>query len=932
MWPFATAMKYLAFICTFCLGFSATAQITYTALSKHSRWEYNNQDAELTGQFNTPFFTDNPLLYNEDDWQTNRAPLGYGYTNLNTNVADSSLSETTHTYYFINDEALFLYRAPNIDSVFLNISYDDGFVAYLNGVEVARRNMAPVHTSNTAASSKHPASSYEKIDISAFKYLLAPLNYVDNVLAIEVHQSEPADDSLFFDASLTYVVNAEESPVDLVTMGPYLNMGTPSSAIVRWYTNNPTPSVLSYGTDPLNLDSTITLSADTREHIVNVTGLEPDTKYYYSIDGVPSYVNIPTDQYFFTSPEKDAKADARIWVLGDFGVLLPTQFIVYQDYLLRNAGQETDLWMWLGDNAYDKGTFAEYQTNVFAVYPQVLKNHMLLPSLGNHDVKACQTLIDEGPYFDMFSLPSQGEAGGVPSGTEAYYSYDHGDIHFICLESTDNNRMPGGKMLTWLKEDLQANTAKWTVAFWHHPPYSKGTHDSDTDGRMTEMRTEVNPLLEKYGVDLVLTGHSHDYERSYLIDEHYGLSETFDPDSHAVGGLRTGALDTDEIYRKPKRRVGNRGTVYAVVGAGGSIYDEGSMDHAAMHYNSIIPGSMILEINGDTLKASYINVSRPLSNEDEFYIIKEDQNLPCVANLNLPDTVLLCNGQTEQIGVADTYWSYHWNTGETTPVLNIDSAGSYVLTAQVFEGCEIIDTTVAVAAGLNITHSINPPRFCEGDSMLLSANTTANDVLWSTSQTTKDIWVSSGGTYSVTASYSNCSITDSIGVVMDSALTINWIVPDTLLELGTPDVFKDITPNVQDRVWNFGNGTTSTLDSVTVTYFNTGDYTVALDVFNPTCSDTRQQGFTVSQTSRVATLNNSMFSVTPNPFKDYVDIQLKQNGVTTIALMDVSGKVLEEREPKQDTLRLSLGDLESGTYFLVFRTAQGVQSVMLQKQ
>ena len=56
------------------------------------------------------------------------------------------------------------------------------------------------------------------------------------------------------------------------------------------------------------------------------------------------------------------------------------------------------------------------------------------------------------------------------------------------------------------------------IAYWHQPPYTKGTHDSDTEIMCIEMRQNIMPILEQYGVDLVLNGHSHGYERSYLID------------------------------------------------------------------------------------------------------------------------------------------------------------------------------------------------------------------------------------------------------------------------------------------------------------------------------------------------------------------------------------------------------------------------------
>ena len=81
-------------------------------------------------------------------------------------------------------------------------------------------------------------------------------------------------------------------------------------------------------------------------------------------------------------------------------------------------------------------------------------------------------------------------------------------------------------MMTWLTNDLAANDKEWVIAFWHHPPYTKGSHDSDTEGRLIDMRENALPILESYGVDLVLSGHSHSYERSHLLDGHYGTSDT----------------------------------------------------------------------------------------------------------------------------------------------------------------------------------------------------------------------------------------------------------------------------------------------------------------------------------------------------------------------------------------------------------------------
>src|SRR6185295_112429 len=200
------------------------------------------------------------------------------------------------------------------------------------------------------------------------------------------------------------------------------------------------------------------------------------------------------------------------------------------------AGRYTDVWLMLGDDAYDTGTDAEFQAAVFDMFPTYLRQTPLWSAIGNHETAQATNPPLSIPYFQMFSFPTNGEAGGVPSGTEKYYSFDYGRIHFIALDSMTSSRQPGSPMLTWLLNDLESTSQDWIIAFWHHPPYTKGSHNSDTETELIEMRQNVLPILEAGGVDLVLTGHSHCYERSFFINGHYGSSTTFNNTMKIDGG------------------------------------------------------------------------------------------------------------------------------------------------------------------------------------------------------------------------------------------------------------------------------------------------------------------------------------------------------------------------------------------------------------
>ena len=107
----------------------------------------------------------------------------------------------------------------------------------------------------------------------------------------------------------------------------------------------------------------------------------------------------------------------------------------------------------------------------------ILRQTVLWPTLGNHDGRSADSATQSGPYYDIFTLPKNAQAGGLASGTEAYYSYDVGNVHFICLDSDDTDRSTSGPMMAWLDEDLAATTQQWIIAYWHHPPYSKGSHN-----------------------------------------------------------------------------------------------------------------------------------------------------------------------------------------------------------------------------------------------------------------------------------------------------------------------------------------------------------------------------------------------------------------------------------------------------------------------
>jgi hypothetical protein len=411
------------------------------------------------------------------------------------------------------------------------------------------------------------------------------------------------------------------SSAQSLTRGPYLQSGSTTSVTVKWRTSSAAASVVKYGTTAGNLTQTASDPASVTNHVVKLTGLTPNTKYFYSVGHGSTVLASGTDVFVVTAPT--SAKPTRIWVLGDAGTGNSAQASVRDAYYAFTGTRHTDFVMMLGDNAYPDGTDAEHQAKLFNIYPTMLKKTVVWSTLGNHEGHTATSSTQSGPYYDIWTFPKQGESGGVASGTEAYYSFDYGNIHFVCLDSYGTSRSATGTMANWLRSDLDNHTRHWLVAFFHHPPYSKGSHNSDSETELVQMRTNLVPILEEYGVDLILCGHSHAYERSKYIDGHYGISSTFNAATMVIQ-TGSGREDGTGAYHKA---VGDTaaGAVYAVAGSSGQT-SGGTLNHPA-HYISLNEhGSMVLDFDGNRLDAKMVSSNGTI--RDYFTILKDSASPP----------------------------------------------------------------------------------------------------------------------------------------------------------------------------------------------------------------------------------------------------------------------------------------------------------------
>lgn len=415
-----------------------------------------------------------------------------------------------------------------------------------------------------------------------------------------------------------------------VTRGPYLQSGTPTEIIIKWRTSTATDSEVLYGSTPNNLNQVEQADTGTAvtDHEVTLTPLQAETKYYYSVGTTSGALVGGDDSHFFvTSPATGTARPTRLWVLGDSGTANSEAAGVRDAFGAFSAFRPAHLVLMLGDNAYPDGTDSQYQAAVFDMYPDWLKNTVFWPTLGNHDGHTADSASQSGPYYDIFCLPTAGEAGGLASGTEAYYSFDYGNMHFIVLESYETDRSPTGAMLAWAAADIAGTVQEWIIAFWHHPPYTKGSHNSDTEGGLIDMRENALPIMEMYGVDLVLSGHSHSYERSFLLDGHYGLSTTLTETMKIDGG--DGREDGNGAYEKPLGQgTPNEGAVYFTAGSSGKKSSGKPLNHPAMFISMEVLGSVVLDVYGHRLDATFLDSTGNV--QDYFTLTKGLDTLPPV--------------------------------------------------------------------------------------------------------------------------------------------------------------------------------------------------------------------------------------------------------------------------------------------------------------
>jgi hypothetical protein len=552
-------------IVTILSGFLSSAQAHESRqptglIAPNSDWKYDGDGGADAG-WETPEF-------NDEVWGTAQSPLGYGEHDLNKHHLEQGRLD-----YYLRHQFTVKDRTA-IASLILRACYDDAFVVYLNGAELTRSQ--PLDGSRVR---DHEAKEFETFGLPA----TALRNGVSTLAVRLVNRARNSSD-VVWDANLlagdaSVAVSkvpdpkprAQAAATHGIVRGPYLQNATQEEITVCWRTNYPTRGRVDYWMPSSEERFFRQEPVPTTEHSVRLSGLQVKGAYHYKIAGTDATYE------FRTLPPAHEAISTRIWIIGDSGTGNANARAVYNAYREFTADRQTDIWLMLGDNAYGEGTDQQFQNAVFNIYNPLLHTTCLWPAVGNHETYWAReddnplTKNQADPYLSIFDMPSQGEAGGVPSGSELYYSFDSGCTHFICLDSQVSDRSRGGPMHDCLMADLAQVSDEdydWVIAYWHHPPDTHGTHYSDKEQQHVDRRVNFLPMLEAHGVDLTFGGHRHTYERSILMHGHYGTSDTYDAAVHALDA-GNGRPAGDGSYRQGAHQ--KQGTIHTVAGSSGKV-------------------------------------------------------------------------------------------------------------------------------------------------------------------------------------------------------------------------------------------------------------------------------------------------------------------------------------------------------------------------
>ena len=254
------------------------------------------------------------------------------------------------------------------------------------------------------------------------------------------------------------------------------------------------------------------------------------------------------------SPPREMDS-VRFGILGDTGTGDRRQYEVGAQMTKALQIFPFEFVIMLGDNIYGSERPQDFVRKFEKPYEGILSQKIpFYASLGNHDDPTQR-------FYKPFNMNG-----------ERFYTFKKGDARFFALDSNYMDQ----PQLKWIEEQLSGANDRWKIAFFHHPLYSSGArHGSEVD-----LRTRLEPLFVKYGVDIVFAGHEHFYERIVPQKGIYyftqgGSAKLREGNIRVNSALTAKGYDTDNVFMVAE--LGKDSMQFQVLSRTGRRVDSGSL-------------------------------------------------------------------------------------------------------------------------------------------------------------------------------------------------------------------------------------------------------------------------------------------------------------------------------------------------------------------
>jgi len=378
----------------------------------------------------------------------------------------------------------------------------------------------------------------------------------------------------------------------IFTRGPFLQNIHTHDITICWETDKPASAkVLIFDRNGKKLRSFKTPQPATRHDMI-IAGLKAGTKYNYEIKS-PASSSAPVNGSFKTPPKLGNGFEFAAW--GDSR----SNRDICEEMAKQILKTHPPIVIHTGDLVYTGTNLSEWNWMFFEPCRDLLRSSVIYPAIGNHELgKKPDGLDGRSVFIQTFVLP----------GKENYYSFDYGDAHFLMLDSNPEFRN-NLEQYQFANKDLQKTNALWRFVVWHHPIFTSGGH-----GNQIDMRTRYCPLLAKHNVDVIITGHNHNYQRSKPI-KHTGEQKQKHPYIHLVtggGGARLYPVRPEGLW-----------------------YAAGAQTNHFIHFriDGKILSAKVIDIDGKIIDTFNIDKSKPAADTVNYELIELERLF--AVNLNV---------------------------------------------------------------------------------------------------------------------------------------------------------------------------------------------------------------------------------------------------------------------------------------------------------